>query len=268
MGIDRVAVIDYDSVAYKIFHPNKIFKNGIPQRTEDGKKFLYIEKSENEVIQSMNDVMNDILTKGEFTGFCGFIKGKNTIQDKLRINPLYKQDRSQVPPKHWSFTKSKLIEIWGAIESNFIETDDSCNIARLNIPNSHLCVIDSDLLGLEGVHYNWSKNEWVNTTKEQEMYKLYCDTICGGHNNTKGIPKKGIKFCEKLFSGCYTETHYKTRTYKEFVKYYKEDARSEFLKNYLCCKTLKEYSSFVIPTVTEYKIGNEEDENKIDDVWK
>ena len=250
----KIAVIYVDSLCFTIGHPNKILDGlGIPIRTEDNKKFLYQDKTEEELIKAADDLMNGILKRGEFTHYVGYIKGSNTVAYKRKYDPEYKNDRNKESPKWWSFVKSYLINSWGIIESNNIEVDDAVNIARLNIKNSYLCCIDSDLLGQEGTHYNWVKNEWITTTKEQEIYSFWSSIITGTHNNSKGLHKKGPKYVEKLFKESF---NYKDSVLNAFIEHYDYDyklAISEFHKNYYCVKTLKKYKGFELPKLIEVK---------------
>ena len=104
----KIAVIDVDSIAYKIFHPKKVLdKNNIPLRSEN--KFVYKEKNEQEILYSCNFVMDEILTNCNCTHYIGYIKGFNTTSFRKSINNSYKSNRSLDEPKWWSYTKDMLI---------------------------------------------------------------------------------------------------------------------------------------------------------------
>ena len=252
----KIAVIDMDSVAFSIGHPNKVLDAlRQPMRTEDGSKFLYQDKTEHEMRESADFIMNDILTNGGFTHYIAYIKGKNTIHNKLSVNSDYKQDRTGGSPVWWNFVKQDVIDRWNVVQVDNLEVDDACNITRLKIADSYLCCIDNDLLGLEGKHYNWRKNEWISVTKQQELNKFWTEMIAGGHNNTKGIPKKGPAYASKIFNGIkkYDYDH-SIIVYKEFIDYFGVDLGiKEFYKNYICCQTMINYEGFVIPEPIEYK---------------
>ena len=215
---NSVAIIDLDSLAYVAFNPNKqLDEFGEPMRTEDGKRFLYTEKSEDEIMLSCDNLMRMVLENSKATHYVAFIKGKNTIASKLAVDPTYKQDRTKETPLMWGFTKKYFIEKHGAIEVNNIETDDAVRIANLNIPDSFICAIDSDLLGLEGTHYN-----------------------------TKGIPKKGEKYVEKLFNS--VKDNYAINVLYEYIEYFGEEIGiKEYYKNYVCLYILEKYDSMIIP---------------------
>lgn len=125
----KIAIMDLDSIAFTIGHPNKVLgEDGQPIK-ENG-KFVYYDKTEEELKASTELVMNDILTKCRCTHYIAFIKGDNTIVIRKSINPSYKSGRSVIPPKWWNFVKQYLIDNWGAIVINDTEVDDICNITK------------------------------------------------------------------------------------------------------------------------------------------
>lgn len=247
---NKIAIIDSDSICFSAFHPNKVLDSfGNPLRTEDGKKFIYQEKTEDEIKQSVDYIMSNIIIKTKCTEFIAFIKGKNTINYKRSIDSSYKADRSGEEPKHWNFVKNYLISKWNVVEVNNIEVDDAVNITRLALKDSFICCIDSDLLGLEGTHYNWRKEEWINTSKADAQYKFWSDMICGTHNNTKGLPRKGESFVKKLFESGQLKS-YRSLVLDAYCEHYKSEKEGviEFYKNYMMLKLLEvpDYD-FVIP---------------------
>jgi len=250
----KVAIIDCDSVAFSIFNGNKVLDsegNPVKVLSEAGNMvFQYTDKTEEELKQSADEVLHSILRKGGFTHYLGFIKGVNTIQYKLNVNPLYKQNRNKESPKFWNFVKNYLILKWNIIEVNDIEVDDAVNIARLNIPNSYIVAIDSDLLALEGTHYNWRKNEWCINNKSDFELKFWTDVITGTHNNTKGIPGKGKKYVEKrlkydpLIDIEFNE-FCRYRVFSDYIKHFGErKGIEEFYSNYICCSILTNHEVF------------------------
>jgi hypothetical protein len=247
MENQKIAIIDLDSLCYTAFHPNKqLDEFGIPMRTDDNTKFLYIDKSEEEIELSCDNLMKMVLENSKATHYIAFIKGKNTIASKLAVDPLYKQDRTKESPKMWGFTKDYFIKKHGAIEINNIETDDAVNIARLNIPNAFICAIDSDLLGLEGTHYNWKTGNWITCTKEEANLKFWQDMIKGTHNNTKGIPKKGQVYVNKLFNS--VNNNYAINVLHEYIEHFGEEIGiKEYYKNYICLYILEKYENMIIP---------------------
>jgi hypothetical protein len=252
-SMKRTALVDLDSIAFACFSGNKIPDgNGGWLRTEDGKRLLYTEKTPDEVIQACDDILTMILTDCGATDFIAFIKGKDTIKDRLAVNPQYKQDRSQEQPKYWKLCSDHFVNKWGAHLANGLETDDVLNICKLNVPDSFLCCIDSDLLGTEGTHWNWKKKEWITSTKQTEEDNLYTDMIVGTHNNVKGLPKKGKKFAEKFLKETTKEDRYKSLL-DLYIESFGEEGEKEFDKNYKCIKLLTSKEGFEIPTPTKFE---------------
>lgn len=251
----RTAVIDLDSVIFYAFHPNKVLDDNNEPIKENG-KFVYVEKTEDEIKASCDYLMQDILLSSNATHYIGYVKGKNTIVDRKTVNIQYKSNRNKEKPKYWDFTKQYLIEKWGAVTVNDIEVDDAVNITRLNLKDSFICAIDKDLLSLEGTHYKWNKKEWVTVTKEEAEYKFWCDMIVGQPgDNIKGIPGKGIKTVEKWFEeASNTGWNYSNITLLNYINHFKEyKGIQEFYKNYMCLYILKEKEEFEIPEVKEFR---------------
>ena len=256
---DKIAIIDLDSLSFTIGHPNKVLDAfGVPKRTEDNSKFIYEDKTEEELAQSADYMMNTLLDNGRFTHYIAYIKGKDTIKYKKEIDPTYKADRNKETPKWWNFVKNDLITRWKAVEVNNIEVDDAVNITRLLLPNSHICAIDSDLLGLEGTHFNWRKNEWITTTKAEAEYKFWSDMITGTHNNTKGIPGKGKAFVNKFFESFLPFKDYDLQTLTAYKWHYKDfnTALEEYYKNYKLLKILDKHPDFEKSDIINNLVGN------------
>lgn len=255
--IHKVAILDLDSILFSIGNPNKVLDENNEPLKKDG-KFVYEDKSLDELVESADFIMNKILTNCKCTHYIAYIKGKDTVKNKRLIDPNYKMDRPKESPKWWDFVKGYLINSWKAVESHEIEVDDSCNIARLQIENSFMVCIDSDLLGLEGTHYKWRtkgdlKGEWVTTSNEYATYKFWSDMIIGTHNNTKGIPGKGQAYVDKSFK-CLENTKFHTCVFNNYLDYFgEEEGITQFYKNYKMIKVLDKYEGFQLPGLTEFK---------------
>lgn len=194
----KVAVIDLDSVAYAMGNPNKVMDSfGMPLK-ENG-RFVYVDKTEEELTKSVDTVFNQILRNCKAEVYVGFIKGNNTTAKRLAVNPEYKAQRSKEEPKWWQTVKDRLMYHWQAQEVDGIEVDDAVNITRLSIPESFIVAVDGDLLGLEGTHFNWRKNEWVTTTADQASFNFWSDMIIGQPiDNVKGLKGCGEAFVRDI----------------------------------------------------------------------
>ena len=262
---NKIAILDIDSVAYTAFHPNKVLgSDGNPMRQDN--KFIYEDKTEEQIKESVNSLMHHILSSGKFSHYIGFIKGYKTISNRTKINPLYKANRPIEQPKFWNFTSEYFVKKWFIKIADYIEVDDAVNITRLNLKDSYITAIDGDLLMLEGTHYNWKKNEWVTVTKEEAETKFWSDMICGQPgDNLQGLKGKGSKYVEELFkpqvyfyNDTKTELEVKTdksiRVFQAYGMHYKEFdlGLEEYYKTYKCLKILEKCEGFVIPEPIEY----------------
>lgn len=177
---NKIAVIDCDSLVFTAFHPNKVLdSDGNPMRQDN--KFIYEDKTKEQIEESVNSLMHHILSSGRFTHYIGFIKGRNTITERLTYNSQYKANRNTEQPKFWEFTAAYMIEQWKIIQVNHMEVDDAVNITRLSLKDSIIVAMDKDLLGLSGKHYDWKKNEWIEISDSEADKKFWSSMIVGKH---------------------------------------------------------------------------------------
>jgi hypothetical protein len=254
----KIAVIDLDSIAFTIGHPNKqLDENGDPMRTDDNSKFLYIDKTEQELIDCTDSIMSGIIMRGGFTHYIGFIKGSKTIAERKEINNDYKANRGKESPGWWGFVKNTLIERWGAISVDNMEVDDAVNITRLKLSDSYIVAMDKDLLYLHGTHYNWSRDLWSIVGFNEAYTKFWSDMITGqSGDNIKGIPKKGPKYVESMLNED-TKIPFMNRVFNEYIKHFGEyEGIKEFYKNYSCLKIKETCEGFEIPSPIEFDREN------------
>lgn len=253
--MSKIAVIDCDSLAFSIFAGNKVLDEfGVPKKEDN--KFIYTNKTEQEMRDSADYLFNKIFKDTKCTGYIAYIKGKNTIKQKLEINPLYKQNRPKGQPEFWDFVKNDLVERYNVIVVNNYEVDDFVNVTRLTLKDSFICCIDSDLLALEGTHFNWRKNEWITSTKEQEDYTKWSSMITGTHNGISGLKGKGISFVKKLFDPLKYVLYDKRNIVLDvYIDHYKNEevAIDHFYANYKCIQLKTSIEGFILPPITEIK---------------
>lgn len=261
---NKIGVIDCDSIVFTAFHPNKVLDStGEPMRLNN--KFVYEDKTEEQIRESVNSLMHHILSSGRFTHYIGFIKGRNTIAERLTYNSQYKANRNAEQPKFWEFTAAYMIEQWKIIQVNHMEVDDAVNITRLALKDSTIVAMDKDLLALEGTHYNWKKNEFVTISATEADNLFWSDMICGQTgDNIPGLKGKGPKYVEELFKPQIIahpaeniELHAPkyVRVLQAYYDHYKdfELALEEYRKTYKCLKIKEKYEGFVIPEPIAYE---------------
>ncbi|TXG84991.1 MAG: hypothetical protein E6R13_02480 [Spirochaetes bacterium] len=249
----EIAIIDLDSVMFTIAHPNKVLdEDGIPVK-KDG-KFVYIEKTIDEMYTCADQIMSSILKLSKAKGYIAYVKGKGNF--RYSTNSDYKANRPKESPHWWKSVKQYLITNWFAVEVNDIEVDDAVNITRLNVSNSFICAIDKDLLLLEGKHYNWRKNEWIEVSKEEAYTKFWSDMIIGqSGDNVKGIPGKGPVAAAEIMADSKCPP---ARIIKNYIQHFGEyEGIKQFYKNYISLKILESYEGFVIPEISKVNSAEE-----------
>lgn len=249
-----VAILDLDSIAYAIGNGVKLLDETGEPRREEG-RFVYREKTEQELQESADEILKSILSGCKATHYIGFIKGSNTTDKRKEVHAQYKENRKTTPPIWWPFVKADLIRRWGAHEANGFEVDDYVNATRLIVPDSIVCAIDKDLLGLEGVHYNWKKQEIVKVTKSEALYKFWSDMITGQSGDSiKGIPGRGVKFVTEFFSHLKepSSSMYAVYVLGQYIKDFGEsEGIYEFYRNYSALKILDYIPLFIPPAPIE-----------------
>lgn len=256
MTENRIAIIDLDSVCFSIGQGNKVLdESGIPKKDESG-KFIYIEKNDEELYESADFFMTDILSSCKATHYIAYIKGKGNYRYAIKAD--YKANRPKSSPTWWKAVKEYLIEKWGAIEVNNIECDDAVNITRKAIKNSFIVAIDQDLLELEGIAFNWRKKEWKETGEEQAHCKLWTDCIAGqSSDGVKALPGKGVRYAEKIFERD-AGVPLPAIVLMEYINIFgEEDGIREFYQTYSVLKIKDKWEGFVVPDLIEYNNVNE-----------
>lgn len=252
------AIIDIDSVCYAIGNPNKVLdENGQPKKvlSEKGNMvFQYVEKNEQQLKESCDAVMTDILNSCGCTEYIGYAKGVNTTKSRLAVNPEYKQNRNKQEPAWWSTVITYLYQNWGIVLVHDMEVDDAVNITRLQLSDSFIVAIDSDLLGLEGTHFNWRTKEWITVTKEQAERKFWKDMIVGQPgDNIKGLPRRGEAFWNDQYQNT-QPGYFRNQVFEDYVRYLGEyDGINHFFKMYTSLFILEKFPNFVVPTSVVYK---------------
>jgi len=258
----KVAVLDIDSMLYSAFMPNKVAdpETGEPLKI-DG-KFVYTPKTDEQIEQSLDGMMYHMFAEGGFTHYLSFVKGTDTIKDRLIANPSYKQQRNKEQPEKWEFTKQYAINRWGTIEVNNIEVDDAVRICIRRISNSHAVAIDKDVLWLEGTNFNWRKCEWTTVNAQQEEEYLSRSLICGDTvDNLKGLPGKGEAYCDK--HNIYTVPD----AFRAYINELGlERGVDEFYRHFKCLYILTESPYFTeIPTPLEVPKIKQNDESEVNE---
>lgn len=254
---DKVAIIDLDSVLFSAAFGKKIKigeeNDGSPiyQRDEKG-RLVYEDKSEEEMKQSLDDIIIDILTNLNTNKYIAYVKGKSTGAHRYKAYKDYKSKRPKESPVWWNFIKNYSIDRWKAITVDIIEVDDAVNITRLSLDNSIIVAIDKDLLNLEGTHYNWRTNEFITISKEEASFSFWRDMIVGqSGDGVPGLPGKGQSYYINNIRNNITDIQQlPIAVLSSYIKYLGESEGIQlFYSNYQCLKILDKYEDEIYTKV-------------------
>lgn len=252
MTNEKIAIIDLDSILFAASWGKKIWDPQLGDWSRDDKgRLIYLDKTEEEIGDSINTLLHEILQDSEATGYINFVKGYKTGSHRYQAKSDYKSNRPKESPKWWGFARQFVIDNWEAVSVDNIEVDDAVNITRLNIPNSFMVAVDKDLLNLEGTHYNWKKKEWAVIDNMTAYYCFWSDMLIGQPGDgIQGIPGVGKVGAKRIL---YESDDYALIVLDTYMNHYGEaKGIEEFYKNYACLKILDSYEGFVIPPVIQY----------------
>lgn len=220
---NKIAVIDADSIGF-IAHWDSINKT--------------YDKALQDILLSVDKVISNILINTKATHFIGYVSyGKSKYRHN--IYPEYKANRDHlIKPKYLNDCKHHMVDKWGFKPLFEIETDDVVNTVRINTPNSFLCALDKDLLHLEGTHWNYKKNIWVTTSKEEAIFEFWSDMIAGQpSDNIKGIEGKGREFSKTVLKDVIDLNLIRSIVLNCYIdKYGEQEGINKFYQNYNCLK--------------------------------
>lgn len=234
----KTALVDADSIIYIVTY-NK--KDEIAKTLEECK-------------EKLDEMIINILNYTHSTHYLLTLTiGKNF---RYEIRDDYKANRKSNKPEFFKECRAHLIDYWGAISNENLESDDLVNIYKNNIENSFIAACDSDILkGLEGKHFDYRNFKWITTTKEEAQYKFWHDMIAGTHNGIKGIPGKGTKHAQNIFdNGNMSEFNLRDITFNEYISNLGEEIGiEEFYKNYRCQKIKDKWEGITIPEPIKFE---------------
>lgn len=252
--MDSLLLFDADFMLYYATMGNKVFDlEGNPLRKDN--KFVYTEKTLEEVYRSCDDIIINIFNKSNIYKYIGFLGGKKCF--RYDIYPEYKANRKNlVKPIFLQECKNYLIERWGFETCDYIEADDAVNITRNELKNYNSIIVTSDkdlIKCIEGTYINPKDLDIYYTSKNVADYNFWSSMIIGDTaDNIKGLPKCGIKFAEKLLKN---SKDYKQSVFDTYIEKY--DNQGEYELQYNLLKILDYKEDFIIPVVKDFIIERE-----------
>jgi 5'-3' exonuclease len=155
--------------------------------------------------------------------------------------PEYKANRKKLEkPRFLKELTAYAIETLGFCRVDGYEADDLVNMCKEQLGQNVLIAhTDKDLDQIPGNHFNYKKPEFYDISEDTAQLNLWTQVITGDSiDNIKGIPGKGAKFAEEVFSGievmdytCEVLIHY-------IIKFGEYQGIEEFTKNYKLIKLL------------------------------
>lgn len=151
-------------------------------------------------------------------------KEGNFRYDVATIKP-YKGNRDKThKPKYFNEISRYIVDTWGAIEVEGIESDDAIGIEQSMAPwgTTVICSNDKDMKQIAGYHFNWVKNEFEMVTPEDADTMFYWQLLVGDtSDNIPGINQIGEKRATALLQECgYDLMRYKAEIQKMYQKQY------------------------------------------------
>ena len=130
--------------------------------------------------------MFNLLGICETPHYAAFITPHRTFRNDVGFTKPYKGNRSgkNTPPMFYGL-KAYARDEWGFYEVEGLEADDC--VALYRSANSVICSPDKDvILQVPGVHYNYFKNEWIDTSRADAWRFLW--TQCAAGDSVDFIP--------------------------------------------------------------------------------
>lgn len=252
----KLAIIDADFILFYATVGNKVLDEfGNPKKDEKG-NFVYIPKTEQEVFDSADQIISNILNFTKSTHYVGYLGNDKSF--RYEIYPEYKAKRTAPKPEHFLELKKHLVSKWFFNLLSSIEADDAVNIVR-QLMDGFIVSPDKDILKcVEGLHFNPKKMEWVDTSKYEAEKNFWTSMITGDTvDNIKGIPGSGEVFAQKLFSSVQNGDKLYSLVLEAYIDKFGEfTGISEFYKNYRLLKMLDESIEVNIVDINpiQYKI--------------
>lgn len=182
--------------------------------------------------------MRELLEQTKADKYIAYLSTSSNFRKE--VNPEYKANRTQEPPRWLQQCKEFLLTEWNAKVKEFYEADDLLGMNQTD--ETIICSLDKDLKMIPGEHYSWEISgttaKGVTWTKEAEftkttdfggLYNFYVQMLVGDTtDNVIGVAGLGPVKSKKFLEGCETEQELFDLVYEK----YNDPAR--FLMNGIC----------------------------------
>lgn len=255
----KLLLFDADFLLYYATMGNKVLdEQGNP--VKENNRFVYTDKTQQEVFDAADDIINNILNNSNANLYAGYIGNSKSF--RYDVYPEYKGNRKDsVKPHHFAELKKYLEEKWNFILLyNRLEADDAVNIIRKRLQDTYDVYIvtnDKDLVKcIEGKYISPKDCEVTITTKEEAELGFWTSMIVGdATDNIKGIPKRGAAYAKKALTDIPSGLDYSDVVYRKYIlELGFGDGYTEFNKNKTLLKILDKEETLLTPKLNEVLI--------------
>ena len=143
---------------------------------------------------SMLSIKRTLITHCDNIELEVYISGEGNFRNE--INPQYKANRIGVRrPHHLKACRDYLVEHYGAVKVDLMETDDMLTIRATELEAEGrpfvIASIDKDLKQMPGMHFDWVKDKYWEVTPE-EARELLWTQVCTGDTTDNILSPEGI----------------------------------------------------------------------------
>ena len=226
LGIDlnetkqsRVILWDYDSMLHHCLYSGRNEETGERNPEFEEKDIEYLQGKLTEMTLK---VLNLVESKFSILALYIWVKGKGNFRKDLSAD--YKALRPKPNPViNNLYDYAKIAH--QTIPADGHEAEDGIYTMSTKIDHNGIILgVDSDLLQIPGIHYNYQKNIWRKISNDEALYlkyKKYCLSDVGdGVRTTPGI---GIKYFEKNFKIGSSIEEYEHQLWLAHLKAWKND---------------------------------------------
>ena len=167
---------------------------------------------------SMLSIKRTLITHCDNIELEVYISGEGNFRNE--INPQYKANRIGVRrPHHLKACRDYLVEHYGAVKVDGMETDDMLTIRATELEAEGrpfvIASIDKDLKQMPGMHFDWVKDKYWEVTPEEARELLWTQVCIGDTTDNILSPELlGPAKAKKLFK----DINWSTITDEELYK--------------------------------------------------
>jgi len=131
-----------------------------------------------------------------------YLSGDDNFRKQIAVTRGYKENRTQEKPLLLGAARNYIVLEYGGVVVHGYEADDAIASDMEQNKAVH-CGVDKDLLQVEGKHYNYVKDLFVDVRRSKAVYNLYKQVMVGdASDNIPGLPGYGEKKAGDILKDC------------------------------------------------------------------